>query len=200
MAGSLRQVEAEAHAGRTVLSEFYYYAKHGRAFLHSEELSNGSVGDTSAIAATNPAGSGETAIFDMVRATPSARTMARVYDEFDTAPAAGDDAGIQNVLMDAAGGVADTGVLTTAVDPTYAASVSDAHVSEAVGSGEGAPATGGQVNAPVLALEPGRQAVFETEKLRSDGDSCPMLLRWFEVPAVYSENPPKPRLSEVTRA
>lgn len=199
MAASGRLLSTEAHAGRTLASEFWYYAKAGLAHLHSEELSNASVGDKSALAATNPAGSDTTAVFDLTRATPSARHMIRVYDAFDTPPPAGDAAGIENVLMDSAGGGPDVGEVTTAVNPAYTPS-GDPHISEAVGSGVGAPATGGRADVPILALEPGREIVFEAEKLQSDGDTCPMVLRWFEVPTVYSERDTKPEVHEVTRS
>lgn len=199
MGESPRLLTTEAHAGRTLASEFWYYAKAGLAFLHSEELSNIDVGDSSALSATNPAGSGWTAVFELTRATPGARTMTRVYDAFDTPPPDGDAAGIENVLMDSDGGVPDVGEVTTAVDPAYTPS-GDPHVSEAVGGGTGAPATGGRADVPILALEPGRKMVFEAEKIRTDGEACPMTIRWFEVPTVFSERDPRPEIHEVTRS
>jgi hypothetical protein len=192
-------LEAESHAARTLGSEFWYYAKAGMAFLHSEELANASVGDTSALSATNPDGSGVTAVFDLTRATPGARTMTRVYDAFSSAPPDGDETGIENVLLDSAGGAPDTGDVTTAVDPAYTPS-GDSHMSEATGGGQGAPSSGGKADVPILALEPGRKMVFEAEKLRTDGEECPMTLRWFEVPTVYSEDDPRPAVHEVTRS
>lgn len=198
MGYSPRQTGVEAHAGRTLSSEFWYYAKSGFAFLHSEELSNADVGDVSSLSATNPAGSGWTAVFELTRATPGARTMTRVYDAFDSPPPDGDASGIENVLLDSSGGAPDVGVTTTATNPSYTPS-GEPHVSEAVGGGTGAPATGGRADVPILSLEPGRKMVFEAEKLRTDGDNCPMTIRWFEAPIVYSDTPADPPLSEFTR-
>lgn len=194
---NIRDVEVEAHLGRTTDSEFLYYAKSGRAFTVSEELTNGAQGDTSTLHIKNPAGSGVSGIFTPVLADVADRSYARIYDSFSTAPSGGASAAVQNVLLDSAGGAPDTGELTSNTGVSF--TESSTHVSKLVGSGVGGNSIGGGVDLPVLALEPDREIVIEVEKLGTGNDEVTITVRWFEAPVVYSEESEDPKVGDVTR-
>lgn len=195
--GGQRDIEVEAHLGRTTESEFLYYAKSERAFKVSEELTNTSQGDTTNLHVANPAGSGVTGVFTPIMAEAADRSYARVYDSFSTAPSGGNSADVQNVLMDASGGAPDTGGLTAKTDVSF--TESSTHISRLVGSGVGGNSLGGAENLPVLALEPGREIVIEVEKLGTGNNQVPITARWYEAPVVYSEEPEDPAIDDVTR-
>lgn len=195
--GGTRDVEVEGHLSRTIQSEFLFYAKSERAFLTSTLLENASTGDTSNLHLSNPSGSGVSAIFSLLVGSPSARSVARVYDEFSTNPSGGSSVEVDNVLLDSAGGAPDSGEVSAATDVSF--SGSGTHAVDTVGGGEGAPSVGGSANMPVLALEPDREIVLEVEKTASDGNDVALTARWYEVPVVYSEVPEDPEIGEVTR-
>lgn len=195
--GGQRDMEVEAHLGRTIESEFLYYAKSELAFKVSEELENANTGETVTLHLKNPEGSGVTAVFPPVRVSTAARSYVRVYDTFSAAPSGGTSADVQNVLMDAGNGPPDTGEITAQTDVTF--TESSTHIADLVGSGVGAGAAGGATTFPLAGLEPGRQIVIEVEKLSTGPNEVPITARWYEVPVVYSQQTSDPKITEVTR-
>lgn len=192
--GGQRDIQIESHLGRTVSSEMWYFSRAERAFIVSEEYTNSSTGETATMTLSNPSGSGVTAIFSPIQPSAAVRSYVRVYDEFSTAPSGGGDAGVQNVLLDAAGGAPDTGEVTASRGDTFTAS--DTHVSETIAGGTGATAIGSARDMPVLALEPSRTIVVEVEKLASGPDPVTITARYFEVPQIFSEETEDPPVSE----
>lgn len=197
--GSLgpRDIEVEAHLGRTIDSEFYYYAKNEVAFIASEEFTNASIGDTVALSMMNPAGSGTTAMFALIRVSTASRSYARVYDTFDSGPTGGTAADVENVLLDTGNGAADTGEVTVEKNPTYTSA--STHVAEPLGGGTGGNAIASAEAMPVLALEPDRDVVIEVEKLADGPDQVSITVRWFEIPAVLTDQNTDPKFEEAIR-
>lgn len=193
----LRDVETEANVGRTVESEFNYYAKWGHAYITTHLGENTSTGDTTTLHLQNPEGSGVTGVFSLLNSTPAAPSTAYVYDRFSSAPTGGTESDIMNVRMDTEGGAADVGELVANAGVTFTAE--STHASRVLGGGQGSGSIGASANMPVFALEPGREIVLEVEKRTNDGDDVSITARWFEVPVVYSEWPPDPDVEEVTR-
>jgi len=197
-----RDIEIEAHLSRSPESDLYFYAKQEQAFIANPELENASTGDTTAMLLRNPEGSEHTAVFAGVSSTPAARSYARIYDTFDAEPTAGTEVVIDNILL---GSVdddpPDQGVVEASTGPTYSVTLpGDRHMSEVVGGGTGGAAIGGNVELPILMLEPGRDAVIEVEKLANGPDEAPIRARWFEVPVVFSEANTDPPIDETIRA
>lgn len=193
----LRDVEIETHLTRTIQSEFLYYSKSERAFIVSELEQNQSTGDTSNLHLKNPSESGVSAIFSLLQGAPSAPSLVTVYDQFSTAPSGGSTAEINNVLLDAAGGAPDSGEVTANTNVSF--TESGTHTVKPEGGGRGSNAIGGSADMPVLSLEPGREIVLEVEKSETDGDYVGLTARWYEVPRVFSENGPDPKVDEATR-
>lgn len=183
--GAQRDIEANAHLSRTVGSETWYFARSEQAFITSEELSNASINDTATLTLSNPTDSGVTAVFSLIQPAVLSRSYVRVHDEFDTSPTGGTMAGVENVLLDSAGGAPDTGVVTARTGDTY--TESGTHVAEPLAGGSGGQAVGDARNMPVLALEPGRDTVVEVEKLADGPNPLSITVRWFEVERVFSE-------------
>lgn len=87
--GGQRDVELEAHIGRTVTSEMWYFSKAEQAFITSEEYTNASTGETATLTLSNAAGSGTTAVFAPIQVAVAARSYVRIYDGFRRPPPAG---------------------------------------------------------------------------------------------------------------
>lgn len=194
------EIDDQIHLTRTIDTEFYYFAKQESAFIANPEQENTSAGDTAALLLRNPEGSGHTAIFAGVSSSPAARSYARIYDGFDDTPVNGNPEVVDNVLLGTAnGGPPETGVLEASRDPTYSVTTpDDIHLSDVVGGDSvGNNSIGGNVELPILMLEPGRDAVVEVEKLGTGPDEVPIRARWFEVPVVFSEREHKRPIEEV---
>jgi hypothetical protein len=102
---------------------------------------------------------------------------------------------VENVILDSANGSPDDGAVTARTGDSYTAA--STHAAMLLGGGEGGVSVGGRGDMPLSAIEPGRSAVVEVEKLASGPDDVVITARWFEVPQVFSKEPVDPPLSEL---
>lgn len=184
--GGQRDIEIQAHVGRTALSENWYHAKWQESFLASEEYENTSVGDTSTLFVENPAGSGVTAVFSRLIGNPSAKSYVRVYDAFDADPSGGAAVDVENNLLDSSGeGEFDSGSITVQRGVSFTAT--NTFTSSITGGGVGEGTHSGRASMDPVMLEPGRRMLVEVEKLVSDGADVVIEASWFEIDTVFSE-------------
>jgi hypothetical protein len=173
----------------------WYFARASEAYITTAELANASAGETAPLTLINPSGSGVTAVFAPIEVSTLGQSISRVYDTFDTAPSGGADATVENVILDSDNGSPDDGEVTARTGDSYTAA--STHAAMLLGGGEGGVSVGGRGDMPLLAIEPGRSAVVEVEKLASGPDDVVITARWFEVPQVFSKEPVDSPLSEL---
>lgn len=160
------------------------YARVGNSHIVSEEYTI-AAGDSDSLHLKNPSGNGRTVLFKDVLISATRASTVKVHDDFSSAPSGGSTASIQNALLDAENGTIDGGTMEANRSVSYTAD--STHITTVLGGGQSKESVGSTGEAPLFAMEPGREIVVEVTNDEVDPEDATMTITYSEVGRVFSQ-------------
>lgn len=153
--------------------------KDGNAYTVSEVVSV-SGGGTTNIHVKNPSGSDTDLFVATVTVNGDGAFIARLHDDFSSAPSGGTSTEIQNLLMDTEKDSTDNGVAEVAQDVSFTSS--SEHAVGVGGGGQGSSSVGMSVEHVTSIMEPDREIVLEVENTTTAEQNYSLTIAWAQTP------------------
>lgn len=139
-------------------------------------------GGTETLTIENPSGSGVTLVVVGNTVSITGQAEVHVFDDFTSDPSGGSAVGIDNLLLDAGGGVDQGNANARTGDSFTAGNPQDTRV---IGGGSGGQAVGGSSSVGEFYIEPGRAVVTQLTNTTSESEDATISTTYFERQKVF---------------